>query len=222
MMKPRNRFGALLALLMMMFVLAACASPTAEQTVPDAVETAGAEVPSTGAGEFDEQFINMMVPHHQGAVEMAKIALERAEHQEIKDMASAILSGQETEIQQMKGWKQQWYGSSDTPAMNEMPLLHAMPGMGEAGHPMDMQAEVEALRSAPEPFDQAFIDAMIPHHQSAIDAARLAQEQATRPEIKQLAQAIIDAQQKEIDQMKAWREAWYGSSSSGAGTIHAH
>ncbi len=53
-------------------------------------------------------------------------------------------------------------------------------------------------------FDRAFIEAMIPHHQSAIDAGRLAEQQATRPEIKELAQAIIEDQQREIDQMNQW------------------
>ena len=58
-------------------------------------------------------------------------------------------------------------------------------------------------------FDKAFIDAMIPHHQSAIDAAEMALDNAEHPEIQELAQAIIDAQQREIDEMTAWREEWY-------------
>lgn len=170
--------------------------------------TPGAQVPATGM-DFDQMFINMMVPHHQGAVEMAKIAQQRAQHPEIKQMADGIISGQQEEINQMKAWKQQWYGSSDTPPMSAMPMVEAMPGMGSAGHTMNMQADVDQLKNAKEPFDLAFIDAMIPHHQSAIDAGKLALQQATHPEIKQLAQKIIDAQQKEIDQMKAWRTAWY-------------
>ncbi len=80
---------------------------------------------------------------------------------------------------------------------------------------MDMAADVEALRTAGGPFDRAFIDAMIPHHESAIAAARVAQEQAQRPEIKELARAIIAEQQREIDQMKVWRQAWYGSAEPG-------
>jgi uncharacterized protein (DUF305 family) len=78
---------------------------------------------------------------------------------------------------------------------------------------MNMAADVESLRKAPEPFDLAFIDAMIPHHQSAIDAAKAAEKSAQRPEIKQLAAEIVAAQQREIDQMKAWRTSWYGSAS---------
>lgn len=167
-----------------------------------------ASVPMTG-GALDALFIDMMVPHHQGAVEMAKIALERGEHPEILAMAEAIIASQQAEIDQMKAWKLAWYGSSDTPPMSAMPAMEEMPGMGGMGHAMDMQAEVDALRGAPEPFDLAFINAMIPHHQSAIDAAQKVLDSAEHPEIKALAQAIIDAQQKEIEQMEEWRKAWF-------------
>ena len=161
-----------------------------------------------GAIEFDQAFIDMMVPHHEGATEMARIAQERAEHPEIREMANAIVAAQEPEIALMREWRQQWYGSSDTPSMSEMPMVGGMAGMADP-ETMDMAAEVEALRNAPEPFDLAFIDAMIAHHESAIEAARLGLEQSTRPEVTDLAQAIIEGQQREIDQLRAWREAWY-------------
>jgi uncharacterized protein (DUF305 family) len=167
------------------------------------------------AAAFDQQFIDMMVPHHEGAVVMGEIARARAKHPEIKQMAEAILSTQTQEIDQMKAWRQAWFGSAETPSMSQMPMV---PGMGgghatHSGTTMNMAADVEALRNAPEPFDLAFIDAMIPHHQSAIDAAKAAEKSAQRPEIKQLAAEIIAAQQREIDQMKAWRTSWYGSAS---------
>jgi uncharacterized protein (DUF305 family) len=57
--------------------------------------------------------------------------------------------------------------------------------------------------------DLAFIDEMIVHHQGAIDEARAIQGRAKRPEVKQLAADIIKAQQAEIDQMRAWRRAWF-------------
>jgi uncharacterized protein (DUF305 family) len=169
------------------------------------------------AAPFEQQFIDMMVPHHQGAVEMAKIAQQRAEHPEIAQMAEAIIAAQEGEIAQMKAWRQEWFGSDQTPTMDRMPMV---PGMGgpHAGHgggatTMDMAADVEALRNAPDPFDQAFIDAMIPHHQSAIDAARAAETRAERAEIKELAKAIIADQTREIEQMQGWRQDWYGAAS---------
>jgi uncharacterized protein (DUF305 family) len=57
--------------------------------------------------------------------------------------------------------------------------------------------------------DERFIDAMIPHHQSAIEMATVAREASSLPEIKQLAEDIVSAQQREIEQMKQWREQWY-------------
>jgi uncharacterized protein (DUF305 family) len=63
-----------------------------------------------------------------------------------------------------------------------------------------------------EPFDKAFIDAMIPHHQSAIEMAQVAYEKSRIPEIKELAKNIVSAQQREIEQMKEWRKEWYPQS----------
>ncbi len=73
------------------------------------------------------------------------------------------------------------------------------------------------------PFDQAFIDAMIPHHESAIAMASAAKAAGlTQPELMEIADAIIETQQDEIDQMMNWRLEWYGSStvdSAGAAAL---
>ena len=58
-------------------------------------------------------------------------------------------------------------------------------------------------------FDLRFIDAMIPHHQGAVEMANVAQVKSKRPEIKKLADNIIKSQNQEITQMKQWRQAWY-------------
>jgi uncharacterized protein (DUF305 family) len=179
---------------------------------------AAACAPGQTAGEapFDRQFIDMMVPHHEGAVAMARIADQRAQHPEIKAMAADIQRTQDAEIRQMKGWRQAWYGSDQTPPMSKMPMVPGMSGSGGmAGHggmssTMDMAADVERLRTAPESFDRAFIDAMIPHHESAIDAAKAAETRAQRSEIKELARGIVRDQEREITQMRQWRQAWYG------------
>ena len=151
---------------------------------------------AVGAAEYDQGFIDAMVPHHQAAIEMARVALERAEHPELKQLATAIVNDQEGEIAKMKDWRKAWYGSDAIPA-------------GAGGHQMGgMDTDPQQLARA-RPFDRAFIDAMIPHHQSAINMAKEAQTRAAHPEIKQLAAEIIAAQQREIDQMKEWRARWY-------------
>lgn len=60
--------------------------------------------------EFDRAFIAEMIVHHEGAVEMADAALANAKHEEIRQMAHAIISAQTAEIQQMKDWQSSWYG----------------------------------------------------------------------------------------------------------------
>jgi uncharacterized protein (DUF305 family) len=179
---------------------------------------------SATSAEFDRLFIDMMVPHHEGALEMAAVAQGRAERPEIKAMAAAVLRTQAAEIEQMKAWRKAWFGSDMTPPMSEMPMVEGMQmrGGAHAGHDgtagtMDMAADVEKLRMAREPFDIAFIDAMIPHHQDAVDASRAALQRGTRPEIKQLAGAIIDAQLREIGTMQQWRLTWAGNTGPAGG-----
>lgn len=58
---------------------------------------------------FDKAFITAMIEHHQGAIDMANMALQNAQHQEIKDMATSIISAQSKEIDQMKQWEKSWY-----------------------------------------------------------------------------------------------------------------
>ena len=195
-MKYNNRSIIVGFFTLLVLVISAC-SP---QELPET---------STAGNAFDRQFIEMMVPHHEAALEMAKIAQERGDHAEVKQMADAIIAMQAAEIDQMQDWMDAWYGTRETPPMDQMPMLTGMEGMAHGAHTMDMAADVEALRSSAEPFDLAFIDYMILHHQSALDAANAALEEAGRVEIKTMAEAILAVQQDEIDQMKAWRVAWY-------------
>jgi uncharacterized protein (DUF305 family) len=73
---------------------------------------------------------------------------------------------------------------------------------------MGMMMDPQQLAHS-EPFDRAFIDAMIPHHQSAIEMAQVAHRESENPQIKELAENIVSAQQKEIEQMQQWRRGWY-------------
>jgi uncharacterized protein (DUF305 family) len=146
----------------------------------------------------DEAFIDAMVPHHQGAIAMAEVALKNAEHEEIKELSRNIISSQQSEIEELKSIKKEEFGTSNVPM--EM-SQEQMRGMGMMMDPQQL--------SNREPFDKAFIDAMIPHHQSAIYMAQVAQEESKIPAIKELVENIVDAQKLEIEQMKQWRKQWY-------------
>lgn len=168
---------------------------------------------ATAGVDLDQAFIDMMVPHHESAVEMARLAQDRAEREELRALADEIITAQDAEISQLKAWRMEWFGNDTTPPMDAMPLLPgmSMPGMegmaGMAG-PMDMTVDIERLRTA-DPFDLAFIDAMIAHHESAIEAAEIIREATQRPELQTLADDIIEAQRREIEQMETWRQEWY-------------
>ncbi len=58
---------------------------------------------------FDQAFLSEMIVHHQGAIDMATLALTSSKHQEIKDLAAAIISAQAKEIADMKSWQTTWY-----------------------------------------------------------------------------------------------------------------
>ncbi|HKH36327.1 MAG TPA: DUF305 domain-containing protein [Rubrobacter sp.] len=146
----------------------------------------------------DKAFIDAMVPHHQGAIAMAEVALKNAEHEEIVQLSRNIISSQQAEIEELKSIKQEEFGTSNVPM--EM-SQEQMRGMGMMMNPQQLANQ--------KPFDEAFLDAMIPHHQSAIEMAQVALEKSDNPKIKELAENIISAQQREIEQMREWRMEWY-------------
>ena len=198
-------------------VLTACGSaqPTTGPAPTDvpAVSTASAATaaPATATGEttemghgnshgtmadseapYDAQFIDSMIIHHQGAIDMANQVLQQGERSELKALAEDIISAQTAEIAQLREWRAAWY-----------PDLPETEGMGMAMG--DMVIEGDAAR----PFDQRFIEAMIAHHEGAIAMAKDAKQHAEHQEIRDLAQTIILAQEGEIVQMRAWQQTWF-------------
>lgn len=158
--------------------------------------------PNAASAPYDLQFIDTMTAHHQGAIDMARPAEQKAQHAELKAFAAKIVADQQKEIAQMKGWRDQWYAGKPE-AMNM-----EMPGMMDSMKGMDMKAMNSASGNS---FDLMFLDMMTPHHAGATAMAREALTRAERPEIKNLARQIIAAQEKEIAQMNQWKTAWGGA-----------
>ena len=158
-------------------------------------------------GSIDSHFIEQMIPHHDDAITMAEIALEKAKHQEIKQLAQDIQRTQSEEIDQMRSWYKNWYGK-DVPDV----FSGTGHGMGSGMMHMGMMGDatdIEKLKTASD-FDKAFIEEMIPHHQMAVMMAQMLEGTTNRPEMKQLAKNIIDAQTREINSMRNWYRQWYG------------
>ena len=81
-------------------------------SMSDMMASMNAELSGKTGDAFDQAFITEMIMHHQGAVEMAQLALTNAKHQEIKNLASAIISAQNKEIADMQSWQKSWYGGN--------------------------------------------------------------------------------------------------------------
>jgi len=161
----------------------------------------GGMMGSSMMGNMDRHFIEQMIPHHDDAIIMAEIALKQAEHAEIKTLAENIRRTQSEENAKMRGWYKSWYGT-DVPE-DSLSVGRDMGGM------MGDATDIKTLENA-KPFDKEFIEQMIPHHQMAIMMATMLLQGTDREEMKTLAQAIIDAQSREIDQMRSWYSSWYG------------
>lgn len=187
--------AALMALALGAFALSACGGDDSSET-GDAQATDGA-------------FLTAMIPHHESAIEMAKIAQKQAEHPEIKQLADDIVAAQDGEIEEMNAIHERIFGEPAKGADHgDLGLDDEMMGMGSMS--MDSLAQAK-------PFDQAFIDEMIPHHQGAIRMAQMELANGQDSEAQALAQEIIDAQTQEIEQMNEWREQWYGEPSPAGG-----
>lgn len=75
----------------------------------DMMTAMNAELEGKTGDAFDQAFLAEMIVHHEGAVAMAQLALTNAKHQEIKDLAKAIVSAQNKEIAEMRAWQKAWY-----------------------------------------------------------------------------------------------------------------
>jgi uncharacterized protein (DUF305 family) len=160
------------------------------------------------AGMMDAHFIEQMIPHHEDAITMANLALTKAQHAEIKQLAQTIIESQSSEINQMKDWYQEWF-SRELPTGDQVMQHHGM--MSNSGMHMGMmgnESDIARLEQTAD-FDKAFIEHMIPHHQMAVMMASMLQRGTQRPEMEQLAEDIITAQTQEIDHMRQWYDAWY-------------
>ena len=134
----------------------------------------------------DIMFAEMMIPHHEQAIEMSDIALAKSQDSEVLALATQIKNAQAPEIDQMKTWGGSHMGS-------------------HAGHMMDGMLTDEEMRAlsvaAGQEFDRLFLEGMIKHHEGAIDMAEMVVD-STNQEVSRLANAIITAQKEEIVKMK--------------------
>lgn len=193
---------------------AACSSPDGDARpagTPQTVATTATADAATQHNDADTEFAQMMIVHHQGAVEMARLAVSNAATEDVRALGERIAAAQGPEIDLMSGWLDAW--GEDQPEEAEMS------GMGHEGMDMDgldqesAMAELSSLTGTA--FDQRFLELMIEHHQGAIEMSETERGDGENPDATQLAGRIIDAQMAEITEMTNLRNT---PSTPGAGT----
>lgn len=181
-------------------VLAGCSGSNTDgsnETVPTTTKEASEH------NSADVEFAQQMIPHHEQALDMAKLARTRAESTEVKDLAADIEAAQDPEIKTMTGWLEEW--GEDVPSgmgghMMDDGSMMGGDSMGEGMMSDDDMAGLEKARRAS--FDQMFLTMMIRHHEGAVVMAKDEQRDGEYADAIELAKQIERAQTAEIKLMK--------------------
>ena len=204
----KHTMGTPAALQLALLALAGCASsstvtPAAVSTSPGMMATpsSSAMVGSMMRNDADAAFASNMIPHHEQAVAMAKLAAMRAADPRVKDLAARIEAAQGPEIAMMNGWLTAW----NVPSAEGDHGMDGMSGMDHGGTMAGMMSDAEMTNLAAgngADFDKAFLTMMIAHHEGALTMAETELKSGSNSDAKSLAQSIIDGQTREIAEMK--------------------
>ncbi|NMF62581.1 hypothetical protein DP113_33445 (plasmid) [Brasilonema octagenarum UFV-E1] len=175
-------------------------SLTLNPTFPSSVFTFDgltfALTPTEPASRFDVRFLQETIGHHQMAVDMAQLSVEKAINSDLRDLSQNIITTQTQEIEIMQSWLKDWYGYSYTPQKKpgDMRMLDQMAMMSGAEFEID------------------FMQEMTDHHKSMLSDAVPCTYRAGHDDLTGLCHNIVDTQTREINQMQQWLSERYGIS----------
>ena len=159
---------------------------------------AGRALTRRGNG-LDLAYVEQMIPHHVGAVEMAQLALAQGQSEYIRTLSASIIRSQNVEIATMRQIAAQLRAAGIRPV-----------ALGLSAAQMGMDHHTSHLVGA-DPFDVAFVDMMIPHHEGALTMNRVLYARGTGARTRVLAEQITSSQTLEIQQMREFRLQLTGS-----------
>ena len=194
MTSSHTRVLAAIATLAAAIVLSSCGTAATQNQGLSASATSAVQVAAHNAD--DVMFAQMMIPHHQQAVEVAAMVPDRSNNPDVIALAAKIAGQQQPEIDTMKALLLQWNVDP-----NEMSHESGHAGMAMTGMVNDAtMVRLDSLKGAS--FDMLWLQSMISHHQGAIEMAKTEIADGKSADLITLAKNIVAAQQAEIDQMK--------------------
>ena len=200
-MSRRRSLLAVLAAVLSVLVISSCG---------DDDSSPSGDVRANGT---DAAFNNAMTPHHESAVDAADLALSRAEHRQLEELAREIIQVQSTELATLRSVRD---------VIQQAGIEEG--DLGLSDEEMGVGHDPAELRNAAD-FDCAFIEMMIPHHEGAIRMARAELGSGIHAELRRMSENIIDAQGYEIRQMRRFERRWCEGSAAGgdhSGTDEGH
>jgi uncharacterized protein (DUF305 family) len=179
--------------------LSACSGSDSDSGMPEmghAGTSSSAPMMGGDHSAADVEFAQMMVAHHQQAVQLATLAETRAADAEVRALAGKVKAAQQPEITMMSGWLTGWGQPSAQASGHDMAGMGAMPGL------LSEQEVAQLTAAQGVDFDRMFARMMIAHHDGAIQMANTVLAGTTNTQVKALAQGIASAQTAEVDQLQ--------------------
>lgn len=180
--------------------LLSCGSLSAADSMTDSLR-------SLKGAEFEQGFLTQMIEHHHQGIEMAKMVPHHTKRAELTEFAEKMTKTQMMDIEQMSALLK-------SPASaNGKKMDHSMMGDKKMDHgkmdgmKMPGMAQMESAQGSD--FDRAFVQEMIKHHTMALDMSQLADERATRTEVREMAKKITKEQKGEIKKLNSWQAKWF-------------
>ncbi|MFS0884463.1 DUF305 domain-containing protein [Aeromicrobium sp. 179-A 4D2 NHS] len=194
----KRKLAALTLFATIGLTLAACSDDSDGGKSSDTGSSSSQSAPFNDA---DVTFAQQMIPHHEQAIEMAKVAETRAGTDEVKSLAADIEAAQGPEIETLEGWLESWGEDVPSGEMDHGDMNHGSSDEGGMAGMMD-EEDMKSLEDASgAEFDRMFLQMMIEHHEGAVAMAETEVQDGENADAIAMAQKVISDQQAEIDQM---------------------
>jgi len=179
--------------------LSACTNGTAPNASSASSDSSSVPSASVAFAPADVTFAQMMIPHHEQAVEMSEsIVAKDGIDQRILDLATQIKAAQQPEITQLKAWLSDW-GTDEASTQG----MDGMSGMGDGSDGMMSDGDMTALTDATgADAGKLYLKQMIVHHEGAVRMAQLELDEGQNVDAKAMASNIVKSQTDEIGIMK--------------------